>query len=91
MNSSTKDLIQFARMRGLNIILHQKGKEPFFVEPKKWAEYLKDTRYEWNLWRESLRVFEPGYEGKNSPFKKKDKVTPAGPPHGSASLGGDPT
>ena len=93
MNSPTKDLLQFARVRGLPIVLYQPGQRgPVTVELKQAPAYLTQPRYDWSIAPDRLKLFAEGYEGHHSPAAKARRLAakqagePPAPAAGSSPL-----
>jgi len=70
VNSLTKDILLFARTRGISIILYRNRHNPITVPPSRITELLTEPSYEWNMKDTHLKLFSAGYDGPNSPFKK---------------------
>lgn len=75
MNSPTKDILQFARIRGLPIVLyHPDHREPFTVELKRATEHLTQPRYDWTITPDRLKLYAEGFAGHHSPAAKARRL-----------------
>ena len=72
-SSPTRDLIRFAKIRGLPILLVTK-QGPGIPITKASRDLLKEARYDWQLTPEAVKVFEPGCGRARSPEERRKRA-----------------
>jgi len=91
MNSPTKDLLQFAKVRGLPVVLYQSGQRgPITVDLKRADVYLTQPRYDWSIAQDRIKLFAEGFEGHHSPAAKAKRLAAKQAGEAPAPVGGSP-